>query len=201
MLIYIIISALIGGLIGWSTNVLAVKLIFRPYKPYKILGVFIIQGLIPKRRAELAQAIGQTVEQELLSSADIFKHFQSESIQSKLSEKIISNIHWRIRKIIPNFIPNSIKEILFNSIEGIIEGEVKQFFQENFPQIVEEFKDTIPIGRMVEEKINQLKLNKLESMVLEVARKELKHIEYLGGLLGIIIGLVQGLIFILLTSS
>ena len=62
---YILFSALLGAFIGWVTNIVAIKLIFRPYKAINILGLFTLQGVLPKEN-ELAIAIGQTVEQELL---------------------------------------------------------------------------------------------------------------------------------------
>lgn len=52
-LIRILILAVIGGFIGYVTNVVAIRLIFRPIEPIKIpiLNIEIV-GLIPKRRAE-----------------------------------------------------------------------------------------------------------------------------------------------------
>ncbi|MGL5330495.1 MAG: DUF445 family protein, partial [Peptostreptococcaceae bacterium] len=54
----VILLASIGGVIGYVTNVLAIKLIFRPIQPIKIpiLNLEII-GLIPKRRDEIAKNI------------------------------------------------------------------------------------------------------------------------------------------------
>ncbi|WP_346873691.1 DUF445 family protein [Clostridium sp. UBA5988] len=47
---------------------------------------------------------------------------------------------------------------------------------------------------MVEEKINELDLQELERIIINVAKKELKHIEVLGFILGAAIGIVQGLV-------
>ena len=62
----ILILAIIGGLIGYITNVLAIKLIFRPIKPIKIpiLNIEII-GLIPKRKNEIAKNIGEIISKNL----------------------------------------------------------------------------------------------------------------------------------------
>ena len=40
----------IGGIIGWSTNWLAVKMIFRPLQPWRLLWLIPIQGLVPRRQ-------------------------------------------------------------------------------------------------------------------------------------------------------
>jgi len=199
--IYVAISALLGALIGWSTNVLAVKLIFRPYKCYKLIGLIPIQGLIPKRRAEIASAIGEIVEKELLSSEELIaKLTDSGDIEEKLVRTISENIKNRLLKYFPPFIPSGLKENILMIIDGVITGEVERFFHKTLPQVAMEIKDSIPVAGMIEEKINQLDLVQLENLILKVAKKELKHIEYLGGVIGLIIGLAQGILLLLLTQ-
>ena len=57
----------VGGVIGWVTNVIAIRMLFRPHDPVKVpLLPITVQGLLPKYKAELAAAIGQAVEEELL---------------------------------------------------------------------------------------------------------------------------------------
>ena len=54
------------------------------------------------------------------------------------------------------------------------------------------------IQKIVEEKINELDLEKLEEIIIKVAKKELKHIEILGLVLGAVIGVLQGILVIFL---
>lgn len=200
MYIYLLVSVVLGSLIGWSTNVLAIKLIFRPYNCYKILGLIPVQGLIPKRRREIAVAIGKIVENELLSSEEIIKQLSTSAVQSKLSQTASENIKLRLLRYFPPFIPSGIKDNLIDIIDKVIEIEVERFFQGTFPQFATNIKDNIPIAAMIEEKINQLDIRQLENLILTIAKNELKHIEYLGGVIGLIIGLVQGILLILLTA-
>ncbi|MCA8968012.1 MAG: DUF445 family protein, partial [Planctomycetes bacterium] len=76
---------LIGGLIGYLTNWLAVKMIFRPIKPVKILGIR-IQGLIGRRQSELAASIGSVVGDHLVSHEDIVKGFERVDLHALLGE-------------------------------------------------------------------------------------------------------------------
>lgn len=197
-IMYIVISMLIGGLIGWGTNLLAVRLIFRPYEPKKILG-FRFQGLIPKRRGELAFAIGQTVEKELLTSEEIVSHLTNSGLKEKVTSEVVANIKLKAQGLLPSFLPQTIKDHFSGLIDGVIQDEVTRFFSETVPKLSEEMKNSLPIAKMVEDKLNQLDIKDLEQLVLSIAHKELKHIEYLGGILGLTIGLVQGLFFIILT--
>ena len=69
-ILQVICMPVVGALIGWITNRLAVMLIFRPYKPVRLLG-YTFQGVVPKRRLELAEKIGAVIEKELLSMEDL----------------------------------------------------------------------------------------------------------------------------------
>lgn len=199
LLIYILISAFLGALIGWVTNILAIKLIFRPYKPINVLGLFTLQGLLPKRKNELAIAIGQIVEQELLSSEEIFQYLQNPQLQDKVTKGIITSVKGRVEKYIPNIIPG-IRETIAGILDKVIAGEVERYFRETFPKTCKEIENSLPIAKLIEEKINQLDFGQLEGIVLAIAQRELKHIEVLGGLLGFIIGLIQGIIFYLMLT-
>ena len=68
----IIIPPVIGAIIGYITNWLAVKMLFRPLKPVKI-GKFKLPftpGLIPKSKPRLAKALGSTISTNLLNNED-----------------------------------------------------------------------------------------------------------------------------------
>ena len=71
-IIRILILAIIGGLIGYITNVIAIKLIFRPINPIKI-PIFNIEivGMIPKRKSEIAKNIGEIISEQFLSIDEI----------------------------------------------------------------------------------------------------------------------------------
>ena len=72
----IILLPLVGAIIGWCTNWLAVKMIFRPRKPIGLPGIRLM-GLLPRRREELAENVARTVEKELLSVQGICQSLES----------------------------------------------------------------------------------------------------------------------------
>ena len=97
----ILILTIVGGLIGWITNILAIKLLFRPIKPIKIpiLNIEIL-GLIPKRKNEIAANIGEVISNELLSMDDIlnqaFNSSNGENFNSYLIDKIKNIINEKL---------------------------------------------------------------------------------------------------------
>ena len=67
IIIRVVLLAIVGAIIGYSTNVIAVKMLFRPLKPSKIPVInYELWGLIPKRRDDIAKNIGKAVGEELV---------------------------------------------------------------------------------------------------------------------------------------
>ena len=90
-----LLAPLLGGIIGYITNDLAIRMLFRPRKAYYI-GKFHIPftpGLIPSRKADLAQSIGNIVSQQLLNEETLRQTLLSEEAVGKLRDKIRSVIH------------------------------------------------------------------------------------------------------------
>ncbi|WP_129723724.1 DUF445 domain-containing protein [Xylanivirga thermophila] len=193
--IRIVIMSVVAALIGWVTNLLAIKMIFRPLNPVKIpvLGIE-FQGLIPKRKKDIAVSIGRTVEEQLISIDDVLDTFTTrenkDRILHELKEKVIKVVDEKM----PRFVPGFIKGNIINYIEDMIDGQGEQFMESFIEDSINKAAKSISVAQMVEDKINSFDLLTLENMVIGIANKELKHIEVLGGVLGFFIGLVQGLI-------
>ena len=83
---------LIGALIGYITNYIAVKMLFHPYKPIKIFGFTLpfTPGIIPKRKPKLAKAISNAVGNELFTEDDLTEMLCSDKIKDTVSDAIYS---------------------------------------------------------------------------------------------------------------
>lgn len=196
-LVIVFLLAVVGGVIGWVTNILAIKLMFRPINPIKIPLINLeIIGLIPKRKNEIAQNIGEVVAKELLSIDDIIKNAITEEDKVIFSQ-LVKN---KIRNLVAgkmDFVPAPFRIMVQGPIDNIIEEEVDGALKEMESEAVSHIEDKVDIKEMVEEKINELDLQELERIIINVAKKELKHIEVLGFILGAAIGIVQGLVVML----
>lgn len=80
----------VGAVIGYFTNSIAVKMMFRPLHPVKI-GDFTLPftpGLIPKGKSRLAKAIGTTVGEQLLTKESLTESLLSDSMKEKIADDI-----------------------------------------------------------------------------------------------------------------
>ena len=184
----IIILALIGGFIGYITNAVAVYLLFRPYEK---IGPF--QGLIPKRKSELAKSLGRTIENELIDLSGIISGVVSELDLQKVKVQVADKISRALREELPAIVPPA---LIDNLVHKYIEKRGDELFQELINSLSENTGNLQVVSRHVEQKILDLDLARVEQLVYEVARTELRFIIWLGGILGFVIGLVQGLLVI-----
>ena len=69
----LLINPIFGGIIGYGTNYLAIKMLFRPHNPIYIgkMKVPFTPGLIPKEKAALARQMGQITEEYLLTEESL----------------------------------------------------------------------------------------------------------------------------------
>jgi uncharacterized membrane protein YheB (UPF0754 family) len=79
-----------GALIGFITNVLAIKMLFRPLRPYRVFGIRIpfTPGILPRERAKLAESIGGMVERELLTAEILRERLAGEELREQFSRNL-----------------------------------------------------------------------------------------------------------------
>ena len=88
----LISPVLVGAVIGYFTNFIAIKMLFRPHKEYRI-GKFRIPftpGIIPKNRGRLAKAIGTAVGETLFTTNDLVDTVKNSPLKTQISDKIIN---------------------------------------------------------------------------------------------------------------
>ena len=109
----------IGGIIGYCTNWLAIKMLFRPYNEIKIGGKTLpfTPGIIPRRKDKLARAIGERVAETMFTEQDIEEFFLSENMKKAVSKGFLEILYDDDKQV-------SIGELLS---DVIIEEEENEF--------------------------------------------------------------------------
>lgn len=167
--INLVTTPLVAGVIGYVTNKIAIKMLFRPYEPkWYTLGW---QGIVPKTRPKLAVKISEIVGQKLLAHDDFLYALENNDIKAKIhniiAEKLktlnAKDIHALIRlssledKIIDN------KEVINNILNNAAVSVVDIFlnkkidinsFREPVFQLVKNFNLEKAIDDQLEKTIN-----------------------------------------------
>lgn len=85
-----LIGPLVGGLIGYITNGIAIKMLFRPLRPFYLFGkrVPFTQGIIPKERDRIAHSVGEVVARELINQETLKENLLSQEMYTKIERSI-----------------------------------------------------------------------------------------------------------------
>ena len=196
----LLIMIFISATIGWITNWVAIKMLFRPHKEISF-GLFKIQGLIPKRRAEIGSGIANIIQNELISVKDVISNIDREEfskrLDSSIDEVLEKNLKAKVKEkfpILQMFFSDRMAKDVSNTIKDIIMENQEKIF-EIFSNYAEE---NIDFEVIISDKISNFSLDKLEEIITLLANKELKHIEVIGAILGMLIGAVQYLITLII---
>ncbi len=196
MLWQLIAIPLISAGIGYMTNVVAIRLLFWPRKPIRI--VFLtLYGLLPKRQAEIAVRLGQLVEEQLLSIDDLFERVDTPQTYSRLSSELSRIVREKLYHLLPRIIPSKVNTLIVDNLDRVLQQEAPEIIKQMLNTGKDHLKDEVQISKLVEDRVVALDLEELERLVRGVSGNEIKFIEILGGILGFIIGLFQLLILYL----
>ena len=80
------VPPLMGAAIGYATNFVAIRMLFRPLRRKRVLGIPIplTPGVIPRQRGQLARSIAQVVSRELLTPDAVRAHLQRPDFTARL---------------------------------------------------------------------------------------------------------------------
>jgi len=192
----VLIGPIIGAFIGWLTNKVALLMLFRPYHP-RGFGLLTWQGLIARRKSDLARAISKTVTERLLTHEDLNTMIQKVEIRNYLREITDSMIDRRLSGRVRGYqlIPEAVRFRLVSVVKEIIAERLPEKMDDLSPGLASRFVADLDIARHLEEKISGWPEEEVERVVRAVAQREMKEIEIAGAVLGFLIGLIQALTY------
>lgn len=193
---WLILIPLISAFIGWFTNWIAIKMLFHPREPKKILG-FTVQGIFPKRQAMFAAKLGKMVGEELLSFRDIEQKITHPDNVQKVMPHIEAHIDQFLRVKLSAAMPvvsMFIGDKTITQLKEVFMAELNELF----PQIMQQYMGTLQheldLEEIITKKVSSFSSDKLESILNAIMSKEFRFVEILGGVLGFIIGMIQVLL-------
>jgi uncharacterized membrane protein YheB (UPF0754 family) len=180
----------VGAAIGWFTNFLAIRMLFRPQRPLRLLGMT-LQGVVPRRRQEIAARVAETVERELVSHDDIRDVLLDIEYQRALRRRIEEHVRDYLDDKLagtPKVVQKLVSNGLVDRIASGAAGEVMERLPALIDGAADELRSRLDIREVIQAKIDAFDLDQMEALVQELARKELRFIEILGGIVGFLVG-------------
>jgi len=197
MLLKLCLSTLICAFIGWITNFIAIKMLFHPRRPVQV-GSLTVQGIFPKRQKALAMNLAAVIEGELLSHDDIRQAMQRPEFSARLKERILDGfsefLSTRLGGLNP-MIAMFLDGPMMEKIKGLLDKELDRIVPGLLETATGELENSLDFRRIIQDKIENLSMERLEILLMSIMAKEFRFIEVVGAVLGAFIGLIQGLLF------
>lgn len=190
-LIYLL--PILAALVGWITNFLAIKMLFHPHQPKKILGIT-FHGVFPKRQPQIAENLGSLVANELLSMKDVAKKIEDLSTQPEALDAVGKRIEKTIRgKLISAFpmLSMFLTDDMIVKVTNLFKGELEDFLKESAQELAGKMEKSVDIQALVREKVQAFSSNKIEELLVGFMAQEFRFIERIGAVLGFLIGCIQ----------
>jgi uncharacterized membrane protein YheB (UPF0754 family) len=124
-----LLPPVLGAVIGYVTNAIAIRMLFRPLREIRVLGVRLplTPGVIPRQRLQLADNIGQMVARELLDEQTVHRQLTSAGFQ----DRIRVNIEQFLSDLLASPLSRlrlEDRELLVSSVETFLEEALYGFF-------------------------------------------------------------------------
>ena len=144
-----VVPPVAGAIIAYSTNVIAIRMLFRPLYEKRVFGIRVpfTPGVLPRQRDKLAVSIGSMVERELITAEVLRKRLADFDINGL--SKIVTRFLRRddIRKELEHKGRLIFKGILlkFNSFQRsfVSAGQYEQTLDEKMPEIINDLINSV----------------------------------------------------------
>ena len=191
------ILPLFGILVGYYTNFLALKLIFRPLNPIKI-GKLHIQGMFIKRQKEVAIEYSRIVASKIITIENIFEYIIRGPGSERLEQIVQKQIEYAINEtagIIKSLVEISTGSKLFLHIRNIACFRFMQELPMNIRHVFGYAENALDLERILQEKMIGLPPMEFESFLRPVFKEDETTLIIIGAVLGGLAGLIQYFIF------
>ncbi len=182
----------LSALIGWSTNVLALKMTFYPLN-FVGIGKLGWQGIIPSRAGVMAGKSVDLLTSKLITIEERFEQLDPE----RIAEEMEPALNRMTNQIVDEVMAEEAPELWENVPKGIKEGiylraaeETPQVVEELMQDVKERITELFDLRRMVVETLEGDR-ELLNQIFLDVGREEFKFIERSGGYFGFLFGMIQ----------
>lgn len=191
------ISTVVCALVGWGTNVLAVRMLFRPYRPWRV-GPWALQGVFPRRQAAVARRLGELTATELLPPQRLRQAVAAPATVEAVRQALVTALIQRVSRLVHG-VPSVLRPFekrLLAGFEDSVDAELRRRLPGLMEQVAGAAVEELHVAQVVEEQVAALPPERLEEMLLSVLRRELRFVEGAGALLGGLVGMVQGALWV-----
>lgn len=141
-----IVSPVVGSVIGYFTNWLAIKMLFRPYEEKRLFGVKLpfTPGLIPKGRFDLSKKVANTVSEHLITKEVLTDSLKSKEVEENIIKVIMKFLEdfktkgYTVDDVLSYTLKNDKDMYTKKAKNYIVNSLEKEIFSENTIELISE---------------------------------------------------------------
>lgn len=183
----------VTALIGWLTNWAAVKMIFFP-ETFVGVGPIGWRGILPRNARGFAKSVARTLTGNLLSARDLASRLDPERMEALLERAMDERLDEIVRTAAEELRPGAwdgLPEPVRKQLLAQLAIEVQKTAKEIFERLQGVSDEVLDLNALIVRELSGENTNKLVRLFQEIGSRELRFIEYYGGIFGFLIGLVQ----------
>jgi uncharacterized membrane protein YheB (UPF0754 family) len=182
-----------GFLVGWATNWLALKVIFKPILPHKFCG-FTVQGIFMKRQNEVSEIFARVICVEILHVKAIWTAIFNGRLSKNFFAMLRAHTLVFTDKLVVEIEPLAIAAMGAEKFNQMKE-DIAQKVMENIPKIIdssyEYTQEALDMENTIREKMKALPPEEFEGVLHPAFEEDEIQLILLGGILGLIVGVIQ----------
>jgi len=191
----LILPVLLAGAHGYFTNWIAIKLLLKPVHPINILG-FKLQGLLPRRQSELAERISEAIAERFLTHEDILAFIRQVDPVAAMRGLLVEKWEEKLNEVLESmpfvkmFVTSEKLEGIRDKIADAFSSEAERFTD----HLVQSLEGKIDLKATLRRNILAFDVSQLNAIIEQIGYREFREIAWIGGGLGILIGILQALV-------
>ncbi|KAL3816063.1 hypothetical protein ACHAXA_010368 [Cyclostephanos tholiformis] len=182
-----------GFLVGWATNWLALKVIFRPLNPHKF-GCITIHGLFLKRQMEVSETFARVNCVEILHTKAIWETILTGPLSKNFFAMLRAHSILFTEKLVGGMKPFAVSAMGSQKFSEMKEEIAKQI-ADNLPSIMphsyQYTTDALDMENTIREKMQQLSYPEFEGVLHPAFEEDEMLLIFVGGVLGAMVGIFQ----------
>lgn len=190
---YLVLFPLFCALVGWLTNVLAVRLIFYPVVPRRVLGLR-IQGVLPKHRERFAREMAEVVTSDFMTTGEMVRRLDADALIEELRPAVRGVVQELLDEV-RRLLPPAKRPLLGDHLVEALEKQAEQELRRRLPRLLEGVRGRadhlVDLSDVITDKLLSIATGRFVELVARLGQRELRYIEVYGALFGFLIGLVQ----------
>lgn len=189
---------LFGGIVGFTSDWLALYLMFRPQHPKKIMG-FTVQGMFLKRQQQVATDYADLISKQLLTPANMME----ELFRGQMSDRIMDLVHKNVKRMVDEqagiarpLVVYAVGGEKYVEMKALIAEKILSKLPETMKHMEAYAADAMDIRNTLVERMRKLTPEEFEGMLRPAFQEDEKTLIIVGGVLGIVVGEMQVLLML-----